>query len=49
MKLLTKQAAVAHCPRCYRYQVIEKRHDGGKIRLSCGHRFRKPTLEAVEQ
>lgn len=49
MKLLTKQATCAHCPKCYRYQMIEKRHDSGKIRLSCGHRFRKPKLEAVTQ
>ena len=49
MKLLTKKTTTAQCPKCYRYQVIEKVHDNGKIRLSCGHKFRKPKFEAVMQ
>lgn len=45
--VLVKQATVAHRPKCYRYQVIEKRHDNGKLRLSCSHRIRPSRLVDV--
>lgn len=38
--VLIKRATVAHCHKCYAYQVIAKRHDSGRLRLSCGHRIR---------
>lgn len=46
-RLLVKRALAAHCPRCYRYQLVEKRHDGGKLRLSCGHKVKPAKLVDV--
>jgi hypothetical protein len=46
-KLLVANRVCAVCPRCIRYQVVEKRHDNGKLRLSCGHRVKPKKLVHV--
>lgn len=45
--LLMKQATAVHCPQCYRYQLVEKRHDNGKLRLACHHKIKAGTRYEV--